>query len=412
MYIFLIYRLPGMNITAKEFGKRFRKALSIPFQLNQACSANITEFVSAHAAALGCSEKTFFYPLLTCVSACMGTECYTEISNLWQEPPIIWTLVITPKSLLRIDVAEYLKQELLKVQSEIWLTEVQEDTKDGFKKFIFDMCTLEQLQDMLKLNNGHGFGIYNSIRSLHKCMIAPEETDVMQRLHNGLSLFKDSRVKRITLNKTRVNFSVISTPSVVQQTLNSAPNFQELFYQCFLTACAEENHVKFNQLSAEPQPEKLREIFHSLIKLHFSGPIVYRLSAEAVEKFGQFHDELSEKAKQMARKNLEYSLVFQPALIYLVRLSCVLHVLDNVLESINYKVPISYLTWNTEISAATVSHAHELLNHITDQRRALMEQITTDFATTPRSPAPTINVDGQQSPRFRGQRTPQANQVR
>ena len=401
--------MSGMNITAKEFGRRFRKALSIPFLLNQVCSTNITEFVSAHAAALGCSEKTFFFPLLTCVAACMGTECYTKLSDLWQEPPIIWTLVITPKSLLRIDVAEYLKQQLLKVQNEIWSTDIQEDTKDVFKKFIFDMCTLDQLQDMLKLNNGHGFGIYNSIRSLHKCMVAPEETEIMQRLHYGLSLFKDSRVKQTTLNKTRVNLSIISTPSVVQQTLISAPNFEELFYQCFLTACAEENHVKFNQLSTEPQTEKLREIFHSLLKLHFSEPIVYKLGAEASEKFAQVHDELSDKAKQMSRKNLEYR-VFQPSLSYLGRLSCILHVLDNILESINYKVPISHLTWNAEISATSVSHARELLGHIIEQRHALMEQTTFETSTTPRSPA--INIEGQQSPQFRGQRTPQANQVR
>lgn len=401
--------LPGMNITAKEFGRRFRKALSIPFHLNQVSSANITEFVSSYTAALGCSEKAFFLPLLTCAAACMGTQCYTELSNIWQEPPIIWTLVITPKSLLRIDVAEHLKLELLKVQNEIWASDKQEDTKDFMKKFVFDMCTLDQLQDMLKLSSGHGCGIYNSIRSLHMCMVKPEDTDIMHRLHYGLSLFKDSRVTKITLNKTRVNLSIISTPSVVQQTLNSAPNFQELFYQCFLTACAEENHVKFSQLSAEPQTEKLREIFHSIIKLHTADPIVYKLSAEATEKFGQVHDELSDKAKQMSRKNLEYR-VFQPALSYLGRLSCVLHVLDNILESMNYKVPISRLTWNTEISVAAVWQARELLGHIIEQRHALMEQTTFQAVQTPRSPA-AINVEGQQSPQFRAQAS-QINQVR
>lgn len=398
-----------MNITSKEFGRRFRKALSIPYVTNQVSSTNTSEFVSSYATALGCSEKAFFLPLLTCVAACMGTECYIELSNLWQEPPIIWTLVVTPKSLLRIDVAEHLKRELLKVQNEVYSNR-EEDTKESLKKFIFDMCSLDQLQHMLKLSNGHGCGIYNSIRSLHKCMVAPEETDIMKRLHNGLSLFKDSRVAKIILNKTRVNLSVISTPSLVQQTLNSAPNFQELFYQCFLTTCAEENHVKFSQLAAEPQTEKLREIFHSLIKLHSSGPIIYKLGPEATEKFGQFHDELSDKAKQMSRKNIEYK-VFQPALSYLGRLSCVLHVLDNILESINDKVPVSRAGWSTDINATTVSYAWELLNHIIEQRYALMEQITINTAQTPRT-TPINLVDGQQSPQMRLQRTPQGNQVR
>lgn len=373
-------------------------------------STNITEFVSAYAAALGCSEKAFLLPLLTCVASCMGTECYLEISNLWQEPPIIWTLVITPRSLLRIDIAEHLKLQLLKVQNEVWSSEKQEDTKEYFKKFLFDICTLDQLQELLKLSNGHGCGIYNSIRCLNKCMANPEQIDIMHRLHYGLSLFKDSRVSKMTLSKTRVNLSVISTPSVVQQTLNSSPNFQELFSQCFLTACSEENHVKFSQLSVEPQTEKLREIFHALIKVHSAGPIVYKLNAEAVEKFGQIHDELSDKAKQMSRKNLEFR-VFQPALSYLGRLSCMLHVLDNVLESINFKVPISHLTWNTEIGPTTVWYARELLGHLIEQRHTLQEQTTFETAQAQRTPT-AINIVGQQSPQLQVQKPPQPNPVR
>lgn len=393
-----------MNITSKEFGRRFRKALSVPFLLKQVCTANVTEFVNAYSSALGCSEKSFFFPFLTCAAACMGTDCYIELSALWQEPPIIWTLVITPYSLLRINVAEHLKQELLKVQNEAWLLS-QEDNSDNFKKFIFDLITIEQLQDLLKISNGHGLGLYDSIRTLHKCMVAPEDTDILHRLHYGLSWFKDSQHTKSTLMKSRVNMSIISTPPVVQQTLNTAPNFQELFYQCFLTVCAEETHLKFSQISTMPETQKLREIFHSILKLHSSGPIVYKLSAEAKEKFGQIHDELTEKAKQIVRKNIDSidNKVFQPALSYLGRLSCVLHVLDNIIESINYKVPLSPLTWNTEISAANVWHAREILGHIVEQRHALIEPTTIVSVQK----IPSINlVDGQGSPR--NAQTPQA----
>lgn len=375
-YIFFYYfRLPGAGITAKEFGRRFRKALSVPFLLNQVCSSNLTEFVTAYASSLGCSEKTFFFPLLTCTAACMGNDSYLELSNLWHEPTIIWTLLITPQSLLRMDVSEHLKQELLRVQNEMWNSSQQEDTKNHLKKFVFDSINLEQLHEMLKLSNGYGLGIYNSVRSLHKCISAPEDADIMHRLHYGLGWFTDSRVTKGTLTKTRVNLSIISTPTVVQQTLNAMPNFYELFHQCFLTACAEESHVKFSQLSTAPETEKLREIFLSVMKLHSSGAIVYKLGSEATEKFEQIHDELTDKAKQMVRKNVEYK-VFQPILSYLGRLSCVLHVLDNIIESINYKVPISSLTWNTEISAATVWHARELLSHLIEQRHSLIEPTT------------------------------------
>lgn len=405
MEVSVFYR--SASITSKEFGRRFRKSLSVPFLLKQVCSTNVCDFVTAYSTALGCSEKSFLFPLLTCAAACMGTDCHIELSHLWKEPPIIWTLVITPRSLVRMDIAEHLKQELLKVQNEIWVLNLQEDNKDHLKKFMFDLFTLDQLQEMLKLSNGQGLAIYNCIRSLYKCMISPEDTDVMHRLHYGLGWFMDSRSNRSTLSRTRMNIAVISTPSMVQQTLTTSPNFYELFLQCFLTVSAEENHVKFSQLSIAPETEKLREIFIALIKLHSSGPLVYKFSTEAKEKFGQIHDELTEKAKQMVQKNLE-DKVFNPALSYLARLSCVLHVLDNVIESINDKIPVSRLTWNTEISAATVWHARELLGHIVEQRHALMEQLS--FVSTQKvQRSPFVNlVSGQRTPTSNLQRSPQS----
>lgn len=395
----------GMNITAKEFGRRFRKALSVPFLLDKVCTTNIHEFVSTYSTALGSSEKAFLFPLLTCAAACMGTDCYIELSDSWQEPPILWTLVITPKSLLRIDVAEHLKQELLSTQNDMWILGEEGESGELKRKFIFDMFNLEQLQNMLRLSNGHGFGIYNSIRSLHQCMMSPEEADIMHRLHFGLGLFADSRVAKSTVSKTRMNFSVISTPCIVQQTLNSAPNFQELFYECFLTVCAEEKLVKFSQLATAPETDKLRLIFTSLIKIHSSRAVVYKLSPEAAEKFGQIHDELTDKARQMARKNVEHS-IFQPAVSYLARLSCLLHVLDNALENINDKVPVSNISsWNSEISTANVLFARELLGHIVEQRHSLLEPTT--FDTRNAQPTTPINLGAQASPNFRGQRTPQ-----
>ncbi|XP_035228835.1 uncharacterized protein LOC118200953 [Stegodyphus dumicola] len=387
------------SLSLKEFGRRFRKALSVPFLLNQVCSTNIQEFVESYAASLGCSEKSLFFPLLTCAAACMGTDCYIELTSHWHEPPILWTLVITPKTLLRIDVAEHLKQLLLKAQNEVWVLEHSEDTKDHLRKFLFDLLTLDQLHEMLKLSNGHGLAIYNSVRSLHKVMVTPEDADIMFRLYSGLGWFADSRVTRNTVSKTRVNFSIISTPTNVHQALTTSPNFPELFHQCFLTTCSEENHVKFGQLSVVSETEKLLEIFTSLLKLHsMKGPIVYKLSSEATEKFSQIHDELTDKAKQMARKNAHK--VFQPALSYLGRLSCVLHVLDNVLESINYKVPITQLTWSTEISASTVWQARELLGHVVEQRHALMEQTMIEASQPKNVRTPAIDlVDGQTAPR-------------
>lgn len=394
--------MSGSNLTSKEFGRRFRKALSVPFLLNQVCSANINDFVTSYAASLGCTDKCFFFPLLSCAASCMGTDCSIQLTTHWQEPPVIWTMVITPRSLQRIDVAEHLKMQLLQAQNEAWVLGKDEDTKDHLKKFLFDIFTLSQLQDMLKLSNGHGLAIYNSARALHKNLLQPDEADIMLRLHSGLSWFSDSRITRMTLTKTRVNFAIVSTPVTVFQTLTSTPNFPELFHQCFLTTCSEEYHVKFAQISEISDANKLREIFVSLLKLHCSGgPITYKLSVEAKEKFSQIHDELTDKAKQMSRKSAHK--VYQPALAYLGRLSCILHVLDNMIEAINYKIPVSRLTWNVEISAATVWHARELLGHIIEQRHALMEPTTIDMSQQ-RIPQPTAVqiIDGQNV-----QRTPQ-----
>ncbi|PRD33847.1 UNVERIFIED_CONTAM: hypothetical protein NCL1_16438 [Trichonephila clavipes] len=306
------------------------------------------------------------------------------------------------RSLQRIDVAEHLKIQLLQAQNEAWVLGKDEDTKDHLKKFLFDIFTLSQLQDMLKLSNGHGLAIYNSALALHKNLLQPDEADIMLRLHSGLSWFSDSRITRMTLTKTRVNFAIVSTPNTVFQTLTSTPNFQELFHQCFLTTCSEEFHVKFAQISETSDADKLREIFVSLLKLHCTGgPMTYKLSSEAKEKFSQIHDELTDKAKQMARKSAHK--VYQPALAYLGRLSCILHVLDNIIEAINYKIPVSRLTWNVEISAATVWHARELLGHIIEQRHALMEPTTIDMSQQRvQQPTPVQIVEGQNV-----QRTPQ-----
>ncbi|GIY82484.1 uncharacterized protein CDAR_548731 [Caerostris darwini] len=394
------------SVTTREFGRRFRKALSVPFLLDQVCSPNIQDFVTSYAASLGCTEKCFFFPLLSCAASCMGTESAIQLTTHWLEPPVIWTLVISPRSLQRIDVAEHLKLQLLQAQNEAWVLGKEEDTKDHLKKFLLDIFTLSQLQDMLKLSNGHGLAIYNSVRALHKNLMQPEDADIMLRLHSGLAWFSDSRVNRGTLTKTRVNFTIVSTPSSVQHILTTTPNFPELFHQCFLSTCSEENHVKFGNISETSDTGKLREIFVSLLKLHCAGgPIMYKLSAEAKEKFTQIHDELTDKAKQMARKSAHK--VFQPALAYLGRLSCVLHVLDGIIEAINYKIPISRLTWNTEINAATVWQARELLGHIIEQRHALMEPTTIDGSQQKVQPAAIQIPDGQNQQQLNQPSTPQ-----
>lgn len=74
--------------------------------------------------------------------------------------------------------------------------------------------------------------------------------------------------------------------------------------------------------------------------------------------------------------------VFQPALSYLVRLSLSLHVLDGVLDALHYQVPLSRLTWSTEIAASTVWQARELLGHLVEQRHALMEPTTIEQASS------------------------------
>lgn len=382
------------NLTAKEFGRRFRKALSVPFLMDQVCTTHVKEFISSYAATLGCTEKCLLFPLLTCTAACLGTNSHLELTEEWLEPPIIWTLVVTPISLSRISVAEHLKQLLLEVQNEIWEVK-KEDSKEHLKKFIFDSFNLDQFQDMLKLSSGHGLGIYNSVRILHKNMATPYDAEVMLRLHSGFSWFSDSRVKKCTLTKTRVNFTVISTPSTVHQTLTSAPNFQELFQQCFLTACTEETHVKFGQLSVSSQKVKLKQIFKCLMELHFTGvPLVYKFSPDAKEKFEQIHDELTDKAKQMVRKNAHK--VFVPALSYLGRLSWILHVLDNVIEALTWTSSLERGSWNVEINAATVWQARELLGHMIEQRYALMEQTNIDVSQQKSRPQ-AIDLDDCQS---------------
>ncbi|KAG8188195.1 hypothetical protein JTE90_021218 [Oedothorax gibbosus] len=378
------------SVSSKEFLRRYRKALSVPFALNLVCSSVVQEFVSASSAALGCSEKCFLLPLLTCAASCLGTEACVELSPNWREPPVLWTLVLCTRSLLRVDVAEHFKQQVLRAQEKALVLGKGEDTKEYLRKFLFDSFTLERLQDTLKLSHGHGLAVYNSVRALHPNLATPEQADVFHRLQEGNAWFTDSRVSRMTLTKTRVNFAVVSTPSAAHRELGS-PNFDELFHQCFLVTCAEEVHVKFAQIGTDTEPqEKLQEVFVSLLKLHAGGkgeaPLVYRLGEEAREKLAQVHDELTDKARQMARKNAPH--VFAPALAYLLRLALSLHVLDAVLEAINFKVPLSRLTWSTEISADTVWQARELLSHAIAQRHCLMEPTGFEGASSSQKQGP------------------------
>lgn len=85
------------NLTLLEIDRRVAAAQRLALDLDQCTSDKVKSLVKLHANTIGCPVEFMFMPLLTLTSHFMGPDTRVKVKDGWEEPPIIWTVVLADK---------------------------------------------------------------------------------------------------------------------------------------------------------------------------------------------------------------------------------------------------------------------------------------------------------------------------
>ena len=80
-----------------EVKARITNAQNIKLDWERVCSPTLLRTLSAHADAIGAPKEYIFFPLLTVTASFMGVNACMHINSEWQEPAILWNIVVARK---------------------------------------------------------------------------------------------------------------------------------------------------------------------------------------------------------------------------------------------------------------------------------------------------------------------------
>ncbi|XP_023236878.1 uncharacterized protein LOC111635964 [Centruroides sculpturatus] len=359
-------------LSYQEFEKRYNKTISISFNLNEVCSTAVTQYLRTHAISLGCSEKCLLFPLLSCCAACMGSEAIIEVTSEWKESPVLWTLVISPVTLKRVNIIEVLKHQLLEVWNELNNVSSSDTSEKMIPQFMFEFFDIDGLYELLKQNKGHGFGMYTNIEILQKQVTSSIEKEILLKLNNALPWILNKKSISGIIKNTCVNVTAFSEPDKLFTLISRDNEFAQFLQNCFIIICSEEKQFSFKHLLLGSCKD-FKKLFKDIFTLHKNSKITYKFTLEALNTFYRVQKELMETIR-MHQWNIRKLQFFSSSL--LIRLACILHVLDNIVEAVIWNQSVDIFTWNNEISVEAILHAKYLLCFILLNHAMITEPYT------------------------------------
>ncbi|XP_067143874.1 uncharacterized protein [Centruroides vittatus] len=351
----------------EDFQRLYKKASSMSFSLNKIGTANFRTFLKQQAQNLESTEECIFFLLLSCCAGCMGEGSVLELTPDWQESPIFWSVLVTGLVQDSLGITDRLCQQLIEVQNECGRSG---ENSEGHNQFVVEFFDTEGLIDVLH-SRGSALALYYKL-DLFKEILSTSKgiLDVLEKLYQGSSLIMNYGKLRRVLQKPCMNISCISEPFGLYQILCKRDSFSKFVENCF--SLIGRSKIKQNNNSLPIQSShSLKKLFKTIYEIHKETKLTYKLTEEAQTVFSQYHDEFVELMTKFIDKS-KYP-IYQNATKLLARVSLILHVIENALNTISWNLTLDHLIWNVEIDASTLHQARIIVNFLLQQKDVLVQ---------------------------------------
>ena len=173
------------------------------------------------------------------------------------------------------------------------------------------------------------------------------------------------------MDSTAFNYCGFIQPKFLIEMLNR--DDQDGFYDRIMVCCPGEILVPFKDLQA-PMPQDIvnfYDVFTTLRQIHQGSEetIKYTFNAEALQKFGEMHDNLLRQKHATDDENKRGHLV--KAITHLVRLAGLLHVMELVFDGLKAGKNVA-AEWSNIITPHSLDKAWTVIEYCLAQKWALM----------------------------------------
>ncbi|XP_014789880.1 uncharacterized protein LOC106883402 isoform X1 [Octopus bimaculoides] len=346
-------------------------------------SYNIRRLVTNHANAIGCPSEYIFLPLLSCTAALMGRKTKIKVNQLWQEPPVVWTMIGAYPGTRKSAALRQLMTPLLEIQRELekqW--HLSRPTSPGApphsgpgpQKLIAGPMTHEDLSHVLRKNSGQILCFAEDLHQLHKMLELDQENskgpDQLLVLYDGGPMFHVENGEMTTLDSTCFNHTGMGHPKYV---VDLFLNGQTWLSSRYLVACPHNPNFStiWNSIPLTTDTPPMKTIFQTLHTYHQQNR-EYVFSTEAWKDLCRVHDEeWASMVSQLDHDERRRSAI-EKSLGQIVRMAGVLKALMNACEFTMQATNPAIYEWDLVIDSETLHKAIELSKYFMEQKLALM----------------------------------------
>ena len=358
-----------------DIDKRVNAAQKIVFNIDETTTTSIKDLVNANANAIGSPKEFIFFPLLSVASHFMGPHTRVVINENWQEPLILWTVVLADKGQKKSPALNRLLEPIKTLEEQLVRnSEDQEESDENTEKhqpqIYIEHFSMEELHYTLKRNNGRVVGLYDEISLLYeqldKYKNGRSDRKTMLSLINGSSCRRNFRTSHSVVPQTWFNIAGFVQPDVIVSLLNG--NDYDGFCDRQIFVCPPELDVDYDELvKPPPTTPQLHEIFQALDEFHRQSDTKYELSKEAHTEFVAYHDQLNERKRQHSRRERDRKSILSKAKGQVARLAAVTYALSQAAEKV--KDPESFTDeWSYEIPTEFMTMAVKLMDYCIERK--------------------------------------------
>lgn len=145
-------------ISIFDIDRRVALAQSILFDIETCTTSLIKDLVKANCNAIGSPQEFIYFPLLSVASHFMVPHTRVVINEDWQEPLILWNVVLADKGQKKSPALNRLLKPIQKLEEKLIRDSVeQQDEEEEEEKFrpqiYIEHFSMEELYYTLKRNN-------------------------------------------------------------------------------------------------------------------------------------------------------------------------------------------------------------------------------------------------------------------
>ena len=379
------------SLSLSEIDRRVTAAQKVVLDFETTTTPPIKDLIKANANAIGTPLEFIFFPLLSVSSHFMGPNTRVMINDQWNEPLILWNVVLAEKGQKKSPALNRFLQPIQKLEAQ--LTRMAEDIdeaddndgKQGLPQIYIEHFSMEELHYTLKRNNGRVVGLYDEISLLYeqldKYKNGSSDRKTLLSLINGSSWRRNFRSSHSIVPKTWFNIAGFVQPDVIVNLLNG--NDYDGFCDRQIFVCPPEVDVDYDDIQQPPPTTPpLDAVFQVLDDIHHQSNNNYELSKDAHIEFVAYHDELNERKRTQHRRDRDRKSVLAKAKGQVIRLAAVTFALHQAISKVKANRDDDY-PWSFEIPCEFLKKAILLQNFCIEQKFALGKPATTTTLETP-----------------------------